>query len=294
MSAEESHQHDSSTCSACGAYLKLNEIVCIECGLNQRTSYKIASAQKSRSGLNPMMRMALGIGLAIVAMNVITLNRDLRGYAQEAADTEDLFAPIESSEEPVTRTAPPPPPTATASSNPIPSTTSRVTPSTTSRVPRNTDPTPEPGAPAIEPDPEPDPEPVPEPEFGMAPPSATPTTIPEPPAVTPEPEPEPEPIDITVLKQQIQTEITEDMKHTLPMMTTGRIQTLETNAGTKSGMVNLIGPDYLLITVRGTPTRISFTDLETKSRIRVDATFRAKMIEDMTYRKLAKSQTKSE
>ena len=67
-----------------------------------------------------------------------------------------------------------------------------------------------------------------------------------------------------------------------------------TRSGSQSGMVNLVGRDYLLMTVNGTPKRIPFNQLQTKSRIRVDRAFREKMIEDMTLRKLAESRNKQE
>lgn len=277
-----------SNCAECGAYLTLDSMVCIECGINQRTRRRISSANRP-SGITPLIRIVLGVASVLVAMNLIALNRPVTA---QIGDQPDLFARNETSL-PRIEPAPSPEPKSESKPRPVHIPQERVVVPTS-----DPEPTPPPiddvkplPLPAPEPPLTPDrgptdtPEPMTPPESIAAPESTKPTI----PTIPTDPE-----AKLIEQKDQLLAKITKDMNRTHPMLNAGRIHTMATRSGPQSGMVNLVGRDYLLMTVNGTPKRIPFNQLQTKSRIRVDRTFREKMIEDMTLRKLAESRNKQE
>jgi hypothetical protein len=251
------------TCPKCSSYLSMDAIICIECGLNLRTNFSVSTA-KNPSGLNKLLYMVLAAGGLFILVNILMLNKAPKNMThQPLSKSINLFSPVEAPVQPEPYVPP--------------------------KRPRKVE------QPKL--DPEPRPQPSPEPTKVLKPkprPEATVDPVP-----TPEPvaEPRPVPVPETNLAEQKEAlflRIKSDMDKTHPQLKSGRFHTVYAKKGPMTGLVNLISRNYLLMTVNGKREQVYFDQLETRTRICVDAAFRNKRVEEMTYRKLVEIRMKEE
>ena len=255
------------TCPKCASYLSMDAIICIECGLNLRTNFSVPTA-KHPSGLNKLLYMVLAGGGLFILVNILMMNKAPENMNhQRLSKNINLFSPVETPVQPEPYVPP--------------------------KRPQKVE----------QPTPDPEPRPLPKPE-----PRPKPTKVPKPkprPVVTVDPAPSPEPVvepspkpapetNLAEQKEALFLRIKSDMDKTHPQLKSGRFHTIYAKKGPMTGLVNLISRNYLLMTVNGKREQVYFDQLETRTRICVDAEFRKKRVEEMTYRKLVEMRMKEE
>ena len=244
------------TCPKCASYLSMDAIICIECGLNLRTNFSAPTA-KHPSGLNKLLYMVLAAGGLFILANILMLNKAPENMTHQQLNKNiNLFSPVAAPVQPEPYVPP--------------------------KRPQKVE------QPKPDPEPRPQPKPKPRPEATVVGPVPTPE-----PVADPSPKPVPE-TNLAEQKAALFLRIKSDMDKTHPQLKSGRFHKIHTKKGLMTGLVNLISPNYLLMTVNGKREQVYFDQLETRTRICVDAAFRNKRVEEMTYRKLVEMRMKEE
>lgn len=146
----------------------------------------------------------------------------------------------------------------------------------------------------VRPTPLPEKPPVTPPEV-LPPPDTNPPTPtegidkPSPPEPTPHVPDKPR-VDLAKLKREIVERLTLEMDRKYPLLRTGRIVKLRMRDGSeRSGVLNYIATDNLMLNTDRGRERIRFEDLDNAFKVRCDTAYRARWIEDRAYREMLKS-----